>query len=323
MLSRVAESLYWMARYLERAENTARLINSTTQTILDLPRGASFGWDGLLRVAGLDKLYGEHYGQPNEDDIMRFLIADERNPSSIVSCIHIARENTRTFREVLPMEIWERINSLYLYAQQQAPLALNGRGKRYEVLNGIIERRQSVIGLLIGSMSQDLAYQFIKLGRNIERADMTTRIVDVNSAVRLPDDAPGVEALRERLWMNTLNALSAYQMYRQHVGVHVNGPEVVRFLLTDAHFPRTLQHCLAEIESCLTELGRYEVPMGVARMAWRRLESIRYDNVDGSALHDVLDHLQADLGALHAAIIQQYFTLHQQPAAAAMESQSQ
>ena len=322
MLSRVAENLYWMARYLERAENTARLINSTTQTVLDLPRRASFGWDGLLRIARLDALYGQYYETANEDDIMRFLIADERNPSSIVSCIHYARENTRTFREVLPMEIWERINSLHLYAQKNAALALQGRGKRYEVLNGIVERRQSVIGLLVGSMSQDVAYQFIKLGRNIERADMTTRIVDVNSAVRLPDDAPGVEALRERLWMNTLNALSAYQMYRQHVGVHVTGPEVVRYLLTDAHFPRTLQHCLAEIESCLTVLTNYKVPMGVARMAWRRLEGLQYEHL-GTDLHEQLDHLQSDLGALHEAITQQYLTLHHAVATTATQSQSQ
>jgi hypothetical protein len=122
MLSRVAESLYWMARYLERAENTARLINSTTQTC---PRPAAGRLVRLGRpaaqVAGLDNFYSEHYGQANEDDIMRFLIADERNPSSIVSCIHSARENTRTFREVLPMEIWERINSLYLYPAPGPP----------------------------------------------------------------------------------------------------------------------------------------------------------------------------------------------------------
>jgi len=126
MLSRVAESLYWMARYLERAENTARFINSTTQVLLDLPRGASFGWDVLLKVAGLDALYDEYYGKPNEADIMRFLILDERNPSSIVASIHSARENTRTFREVLPMEIWERINGLYLYIRDNAGRAYVG-----------------------------------------------------------------------------------------------------------------------------------------------------------------------------------------------------
>lgn len=312
MLSRVAESLYWMARYLERAENTARFINSTTQMLLDLPRGASFGWDVLLKVAGLDALYNKHYASANEADIMRFLITDERNPGSIVASIHSARENTRTFREVLPMEIWERINGLYLYTRDNAARATHGRSQRYEVLNGVIMRRQSVIGLLMGSMSHDLAYQFIKLGRNLERADMTSRIVDVNSAVQLKVDDAGATAIaRERLWMSTLNALSAYQMYRQHVGVHISGPSVVNFLLRDPHFPRTLAHCLGEIESCLSVLPNFEAPMKVARQAWRRLDRLELDDVSPLPLHDYLDQFQADLGELHNAITRQYFQLHQ------------
>ncbi len=310
MLSRVAESLYWMSRYLERAENTARFINSTTQVLLDLPRGASFGWDVLLKVAGLDALYNEHYGQPNETDIMRFLILDERNPSSIIASVHSARENTRTFREVLPMELWERINGLYLYIRDNSVRAARGRSQRYEVLNSMIERRQSIIGLLTGSMSHDLAYQFLKLGRNIERADMTTRIVDVNSAVRLPEDAASAETAQERLWMSTLNGLSAYQMYRQHVGVHVVGPAVVRYLLADPHFPRTVRHCLGEIENCLCDLVNYEVPMHVARHAWRRLEAMRFDQLTSETLHENLDQMQKDLAELHNAISRQFFTLH-------------
>ena len=310
MLSRVAESLYWMARYLERAENTARFINSTTQVLLDLPRGASFGWDVLLKVAGLDTLYDQHYGAPNEADIMRFLILDERNPSSIVASIHSARENTRTFREVLPMEIWERINGLYLYIRDNAGRAAQGRSPRWEVLNGVIERRQSILGLLSGSMSHDLAYQFLKLGRNLERADMTTRIIDVNSAVRLPEEAAAAEIARERLWMSTLNALSSWQMYRQHVGVHVAGPDVVRFLLTDPHFPRTVRHCLGEIENCLCDLVNYDTPLRVARQAWKRLAAMDLNDVSPENLHDNLDRMQSDLGELHLSISQEYFTLH-------------
>lgn len=312
MLSRVAENLYWMARYLERAENTARFINSTTQVLLDLPRGASFGWDSLLKVAGLDALYNEHYVSANEADIMRFLILDERNPGSIVASIHSARENTRTFREVLPMEIWERINGLYLYIRDNAARATHGRSQRWEVLNGVIERRQSVIGLLMGSMSQDLAYQFIKLGRNLERADMTTRILDVNSAVRLPEDVSAANMARERLWMSTLNALSAYQMYRQHVGVHIEGAAVVNYLLRDPHFPRTVAHCLGEIESCLSVLVNYKEPLQIARRAWRRLDKMNLADVSPAPLHELLDALQLELGDLHNAIARQYFLLHQQ-----------
>jgi uncharacterized alpha-E superfamily protein len=118
---------------------------------------------------------------------------------------------------------------------------------------------------------------------------------------------------RERIWMNTLNALSAYQMYRQHVGVHVEGPDVVRFLLRDPHFPRTVQHCLAEIESCLTVLGRYEEPMGVARMrlAAPGVDALRPRRRQPAARRSRPS--ATDLGTLHNAIAQQYFTLHQQP----------
>ncbi|MBI5329397.1 MAG: alpha-E domain-containing protein [Betaproteobacteria bacterium] len=313
MLSRVAENLYWMTRYLERAENTARLINSTTQVLLDLPRGAAFGWDVLLKVAGLDGEAQERGIGLDETSLMRFLILDEANPSSILASIHSARENTRTFREVLPMEIWERINRLYLYIRANAEHATEGRSARYEVLNQVIELRQSIIGLLMGSMSHDIAYQFLKLGRNIERADMTTRIVDVNSAVLLPGDPVIAQPLMERLWMGTLNALSAYQMYRCHVGVHVRSKDVVNFLIKDPHYPRTVIHCLNEIEGCLSVLPNQMEAMRVTRQAWRRLESMKLDDLAPVVLHEYLDQVQTDLGAIHGAIARQYFHLYQTP----------
>lgn len=313
MLSRVAESLYWMTRYLERAENTARLINSTTQVLLDLPRGAHFGWDVLIRVVGLDKQVRERDIKLDEASIMAFLIGDEENPSSILSSIYFARENTRTFREVLPMELWERINSLYLYIRQNAWRANLGRSERYEVLQGVIERRQSIIGLLVGSMSHDVAYQFLKLGRNLERADMTTRIVDVNSAVLLPTDPALAIPAMERLWMSTLNALSAYQMYRRHVGVHVRAHDVVEFLLKNPHFPRTVCHCLNEIEGCLSVLPHSDAAMRSARQAWRRLDRMELEGLAPVVLHEYLDQVQADLGDIHTAVSRQYFYLHHVP----------
>jgi uncharacterized alpha-E superfamily protein len=320
MLSRVAENLYWMTRYLERAENTARLINSTTQVLLDLPKGASFGWDMLIRVAGLDELMREREPRRDEASIMRFLIQDEDNPSSLISTIRYARENSRTFREVLPMEIWERINGMYLFMRDHAIRATQSRSQRYEVLNGIIERRQSIIGLLAGSMSEDVAYQFLKLGRNIERADMTTRIVDVNSAVWLPEDNAVAGPALERLWMATLTALSAYQMYRRHVGVHVRGHEVVNFLLKDPHFPRSVNHCVAEIEGSLSGLPKHTEPMKAARQAWHRLKQMRLEALAPVVLHEYLDQIQADLGAIHEAISRQYFHLYQASATSQCQS---
>jgi uncharacterized alpha-E superfamily protein len=310
MLSRVAENLYWMTRYLERAENTARLINGTSQMVLDLPRGASFHWDTLISVVGLDRQFHEIYKEADEDSVMRFLILDERNPSSIVSCIRHARENTRTFREVLPAESWERINALYLFLQRNAPRTTHGRLQRYEVLNEVIERRQSIIGLLMGSMSLDIAYQFIKLGRNIERADMSTRIVDVNSAVLLPREGSS-EAEVERLWMGTLNALSAYQMYRRNVSVHVRGRQVLEFVLKDPLFPRTVHHSLNEMESCLIALPNHEKPLQAVRDTRERLLRIHFDTIELGDLHQSLDSVEADLGAIHEAVSKQYFHLYQ------------
>jgi len=311
MLSRVAENLYWMARYLERSENTARLINTTTKLLLDLPRGASFGWDVLLKVAGLDSQFRKSYSEANEANIMRFLIEDERNPSSILACTRLARENTRTFREVLPNEMWERINSLYLYVKENAPKAVAGRGQRYQVLNGIIEGRQSIVGLLMGSMSHDLAYQFIKLGRNLERADMTTRILDVNCAILTPGGDVLPDAIQERLWMSVLTTLSAYQMYRRHVGVHIRPSQVVTYMLTNQDFPRTVVHCLSEIEGCLAALPHHVAPMRAVRLAWRRVTGMKVEGLTPVVLHEYLDQVQTDLAAIHDRVSEQYFYLHQ------------
>jgi uncharacterized alpha-E superfamily protein len=307
MLSRVAENLYWMARYLERAENTARLINTTSQVRLDLPRGASFGWDILLKVVGLDALFNEHYTEVNEANVMRFLVQDERNPSSILSGIHSARENSRTFREVLPKEFWERVNGLYLYIRAYAPAAAQHQGQRYEVLSQVVERSQSLAGMLVGCMSHDLAFQFIELGRNLERADMTTRIIDINSAVLLPRDGSALEPIQERLWMSVLKALSAYQMYRRHVDVHVRGTAALSYILLDTHFPRTARYCLAKVDECLSTLPNHNDAMKAARRAWRRLAGLRWEGLTPAVLHEYLDQTQKDLGAIHTAISAQYF----------------
>jgi uncharacterized alpha-E superfamily protein len=208
------------------------------------------------------------------------------------------------------MELWERINSLYLYIRDNAERVKLGRGPRNEVLAGVIGRRESIIGLLTGSMSRDAAYQCIKMGRNLERADMTTRIIDVNSAVRLPRDPALASVATERMWMSTLNALSAYQMYRNHVGVHVRPNEVVNYLLKNPHFPRTVLHCLGEIEGSLSVLPNHGEAMKQVRQAWRRVESMQLDDLKPTVLHEHLDQVQSDLGALHDAVAKQYFHLH-------------
>jgi uncharacterized alpha-E superfamily protein len=313
MLARVAENLYWMARYLERAEDTARLINATTMMLIDMPRGASFGWEALLAVAGLDELFKTHYEEATETAVMSFLIQDERNPSSIFACIRMARENTRSFREVLPRESWEWVNELYLYAKTHQTQALDRR-KRFDVLTEIIRRRQAVVGLLSGTMSRDEAFQFLRLGRNVERADMTSRVLDVSHALNLPREGSQYFDL---IWMSALKSLSAYQMYRRHVSIRAKGSKVLAFLLNDPKFPRSVRHCLDEIRSALNELPGDE-PMRRLHGIQTDLDEADFRALSRSGLHEFCDILQAGLADLSGEIAITYFRAsHPQPAVCA------
>lgn len=306
MLSRVAERLYWMTRYMERAEDTARLINAVTLMTLDMPGEVNFGWSTLLNVAGLDEQFRDHYPEANEKNVMRFLIQDERNPSSIMTCIAHARENTRTFREVLPSESWEWVNELYLYAKSALPGDLDRR-QRYEALQGIIRRRQSIVGLLSGTMSRDDAFQFLRLGRNIERANMTSRILDVSYAVILPDEIPAGAQCSSLLWMNILKALSAYQMYRRHVSVHADSAQVVDFLLHNHLFPRTVAHCLAEIAEVVQTLPHAERVLASVRTSQQMLDGANSSALTTTGLHEFIDQIQIGLIAIDSALRESYF----------------
>lgn len=306
MLSRVAENLYWMTRYMERAEDTARLINAVTLMSLDMPQDVRFGWDTLLRVAGLDQLFYTHYKEANEAAVIRFLQRDEKNPSSILACITRARENTRTFREVLPWECWEWINELYLYARNNLTHDLDRR-RRYEVLQAVIRRRQSIVGLLAGTMSRDAAFQFLRLGRNVERADMTSRILDVSCAVILPSGDPAAAQYGDLLWMNILKALSAYQMYRRYVSVHADRECVIEFVLRNREFPRTVFHCLREIVEVLRTLPQPAVPLAAVQELLAVVDAARPEDLANGHLHELTDQLQAGLVRINDALRKQYF----------------
>ncbi|XTI71783.1 alpha-E domain-containing protein [Acidithiobacillus sp. AC3] len=313
MLSRVAENLYWMARYLERAEDLGRFINSATLLLLDLPLGTRFGWDILLQITGEAQRFQQHYGQPNEKAIMRFLIADSRNPSSLLSCVHQARENCRTFRDLLPGEFWERINSLFLYVQDglEKENIAEDRRARLDFLENVIARRHALVGLLVGSMSQNAAYQFIKLGRNIERADMGSRIVDVVSAVIPPEDQGMRRTVYQSLWVGVLRAMSALEMYRQHVGVQVRSARAVEFLLRDSKCPRSVRSCLTDMELALAYLPNAGIPAEALRRTRRRLDQLQLKELTPAVLHEYLDQVQRDLGVLHHSIENAYFRVRE------------
>lgn len=306
MLARTAERVYWLGRFLERAENTARLILVRHHAILDLPKEVQPGWDLLLHVLGADESFAALPGVANEKNIISYVFGERENPSSIISSLTSARENMRTTREIMPSETWERVNSLYLSVARRSQKDLP-RAMRHSVLNNIVQSCQQITGMLAGSMNQDAAYQFIRLGRNLERADMSTRIIDAASAGLL-GKAEEVSPYRNVLWISVLQSLSAYQMYRLNVQRNVSPQDVLEFLFQSTVFPRAVAHCLQEIENSMKLLPDNKQAIKVTEDVKRKLKHTDCSTLVDMPLHDFIDELQVQLEDVHHAISHTWFT---------------
>ncbi|MDD3609009.1 MAG: alpha-E domain-containing protein [Halothiobacillaceae bacterium] len=308
MLSRIAENLYWMGRSLERAENTARLIQATTQMTMDLPPGVVLRWSSLLSVLGIEHLApglieDTEETAPLTAEVIHLLSVEPRNTGAILPSLRQARENARTFREMLPRDVWEAINELYLYTRTRLVPHMSARELDL-TLREIVQRRLMIAGYLNETMAHDVAFQFIRLGSVLERADMTTRIIDLTTQTHVarPSTADlGIEAV----WLQVLRALSAYQMYRRHVAVQVQPTSVLQYISQDAHFPRSLRHAVHEMESALGELPDNGWPLRRLREFARLLD--RREPLAPVSLHAHLDELQLGLSRVHDALRERYF----------------
>jgi len=309
MLSRVAERVYWLARYIERAENTARMVMSFNLVSLDMPKTVTLSWKGLVAVTGTDDIFDEHYQRDDERNCVKFLMADHYNPSSIFSSLKSARENVRTTRDLVPSEAWEIVNELYLFAHDNMDAGIGKRG-RYQFLSEIVQRCQTLTGLLAGCMSHDPAYDFIRLGRNLERADMTSRQIDIGAIRFLKKSTDDPSPYDGLLWTSILRSQSGFQMYRQHVKRRINGVDVVRFLLQDIPFPRAVAHALRYVQEALERLPRNEVPLRLVMQARRHALGADVDQlISEDRLHDFIDTLQLDIAEIHEAIVDTWFSL--------------
>ena len=307
MLSRVAERVYWMARYLERAENTARMVNAYVHLMLDLPRAIQPGWQRLIDVTGEQELFFNHYQNANERNTVKFLLADRFNSGSIYQSLALARENLRTTRDVVPTEAFEKVNEMFLYAHNSVDGAIIRRG-RYAFLTNIIQRCQQIAGLLAGAMSRGAAYDFVSIGRNLERADMTTRIVDVGATLLIPRrEEP--QAYDSVLWVYLLKSLNADQMYRHHVRRRVDAEHVVKYLIQNHQFPRSVAHCLEEVVMNLKNLPRNDA----ALRSMGRLQRVLNETEIGSNIVEelpmLMDKLQIDMGKVHEQVANTWFTV--------------
>ena len=313
MLSRVADNLYWMARYLERTENLARLVDVSASLMLDLPQRLSPGWQPLVTITGNEAQYAQSYHDYSEKSVVRFVVADEKNPGSMLTSIARAREIARTARDILPRDVWECINDFYLYVAEHAAEA-SAKRTRYAFLGRVTTTTQTLTGMFEGIFSEGDALSFIMLGRNIERADMTSRIVDVRASTMMA--APSAAELgpfETVLWMSVLSSLSGYQSYRVRTRERVYGPGVVRFLLADEQFPRACVCCLRRVDEVLHRLPNSgSLLRRVARMR-RAIHHTSFDKLNQGDLHEFIDRLQVSLARTNDELARIYFIGHSAP----------
>ncbi len=311
MLSRVADNLYWFSRYIRRAENTARLVGVGSMLQLDLPRSVRFSWRPMIDTVGSGEIFTALHPDAGTDvadaEVVRFLLLDEQNPSSLTVSISGAREILRSIRDTLPQEVWEAVNDLHLYLGGSGERALQRR-YRLEFITRVVDGCLKVSGLLSANVSRDIGYQFLRLGTGIEQADMTTRIIDAGaSGLITPRSEEDREAFRNMQWMAVLRSLAAYQMYRRHIRQRVSGEHALRFLLQNTEFPRSVQFCLARIQHVLPTMPPRP---GVDRHLNRVVGMLRNADPVWLAAHDpaaFMDEIQVHLSNLHGAVVEGFF----------------
>ena len=311
MLSRVADSLYWINRFVERAENISRFLEVSEAMSLDNPSSNAEPWLPLIDASGDRQLFDQSYPRRSPQDVRGFLLLDRNNPNSIVSCISNARENASQIRDVIYTEMWEHINELFWSLQDGEVL---WREPDLEQLRTIRRGCQLFYCITDVTLSRDHAWLFSRLGRLIERADKTSRILDVKYFLLLPDPNAVGGVLDELQWIALLRSAGAYQMYRQSVQQAISPTSVARFLLLDPIFPRSVRFCLQEINDTLKCIQHNPIPGSpddleclrgqlVAKWSYVRIEPLI-----NRGLHEAIDQLQNDLNQLHGLIHNNYFT---------------
>ncbi len=307
LLSRVAERLYWAARYLERAEGTARIVREHSHVIVDLPLSVTPAWDYLLGITGGRDGFDKRHSASDETSVVSFLVADRSNPDSVQSSIAQARENLRTCRDILPTQAWNAVNDLYLAAARGAADGVHRR-HRSRFLEKVIAEHQRLLGILTTTMSRDEAYTMLRLGRHIERADMVTRVLDVRAGLLLGDRSERVELYDDLQWSSVLRSLSALQMYNRRSAMGDGAVEVIRFILGELSFPRSVAYCLDGVQSSARALPLSESVLAACRAAQVELSSSDPRVLlDAAELHDKADRLQIAIGSINDRIAGAYF----------------
>ncbi len=313
MLSRVANSIYWMCRYIERAENVARFISVNLNLLLDMPSEKGKHWEPLVMITGDQKVFQNLYPGYTQEAVIQFLTFNRQYPNSILTSLAAARENARSIREIISSEMWEHLNNFYLeLADTASPNIAQEDPHRFFK---IIQMRSHLFtGLMDSTMSHGEAWNFARIGMMIERADKTSRILDVKYFMLLPQAELVNTPIDNIQWTAVLKSASAFEMFRKKHH-QITPRSVADFLIFDSQFPRSIRHCISKAKICLHRI--LDSSPGSARnLAEKRLgrleadmEYTDIDEVIDHGMHEYMDGLQTRLNQVDEAIGRTFFNL--------------
>jgi uncharacterized alpha-E superfamily protein len=314
MLSRVADSIYWMSRYIERAENVARFIDVNLNLMLDLPVGSKQQWRPLVDTTGDTEEFTERYGAATQQNVMRFLTFDGDNVNSIVSCLRRARENARSVREVISSEMWEQVNGFYLMVNSAAAAKKRSLSDPHEFFASVKTASQLFAAVSDSTMTHNEGWHFHRLGRKLERADKTSRLLDVKYFLLLPAIADVGTTSDDIQWAAVLRSASAFEMYRKRYG-RILPDRIVEFLLLESQFPRAIHYCLRCARESVhaisgTAAGMFRNP--VERLLGELCSELAYSQVEeiiADGLHEYLDCLQTKMNGVSDGIHETFFAV--------------
>lgn len=317
MLSRVADSIYWMARYIERAENLARYIDVTQQFILDQPNSSQNHWQPLVQVTGDEGDFESRYDGYHSTNVIRFLTFDRDYPHSIISAVTAARENARSIREIISSEVWEQLNGLY-HQVKHAEGVWQLEGVEEDLFQTIRSQCYGFHGLLDSTMSHGTGWHFANVGRLLERADKTSRLLDVKYFTLLPNAHDIGTTLDDLQWSAVLKSVSGLEMYRKQFQL-ISLPKVIQFLVLDEMFPRSIRYCLDEAEASLRAISNGGMrrkdrelrnpPEQALSQLTAHLAGQEAKQLINNGLHEYVDFLQGRLNHLGELIYEQFIAM--------------
>jgi uncharacterized alpha-E superfamily protein len=317
MLARVADSIYWMSRYVERAENVARFIEVNLNLMLDLPVGSAQQWQPLVDTTGDAEEYAKRYGTATQHNVIQFLTFDQENTNSIHSCLRAARENARSVREIISSEMWEQLNEFYLMVNSIAA-DVGSQTDPQDLFASVKRAGHLFTGVTDATMTHNEGWHFCQLGRMLERADKTSRILDVKYFLLLPTAADVGTTSDDIQWAAVLRSASAFEMYRKRHG-RIVPDRIVEFLLFETEFPRAVQYCLMRARGSVhaisgTPAGMFRHP--VERLFGELCSELAYARVEAiiaAGLHQYLDRLQTKMNQVGNGISETFFAARGAP----------